>query len=261
MTTAVRPTATTGLSAASTRKAALATGILFIVTFITSIPALLLFGPVLNDARYIVGGGADNGILLGAFLEVLLIIANIGTAIVLFPILKRQSEALALGFVTARIVESTFIAVGILSVLAVVTLRQGFAGAGGADTDSLLTAGAALVAVKDASFLLGPGFIVGVGNGLLLGYLMYRSRLLPRPWAVLGMVAGALVCASGIAVLFGVIEFGSVWQYIAAVPEMIWEAGVLGFWLIFKGFNNTVVAAESTTTATSEPLAAHAQAA
>ena len=258
MTTAVRTAAPIGASAASTRKAALATGILFIVTFITSIPALLLFGPVLNDAHYILSAGADSGVILGAFLEVLLIIANIGTAIVLFPILKRQSEALALGFVTARIVESTFIAVGILSVLAVVTLRQGFAGAGGADTDSLLTAGAALVAVKDASFLLGPGFMVGVGNGLLLGYLMYRSRLLPRPWAVLGMVAGALVCASGIAVLFGVIEFGSPWQFIAAGPEMIWEAGVLGFWLIFKGFNASPVASTSVTTDTGSKLAAHA---
>ena len=256
MTTAVRTTAPTRVQDASTRKAALATGILIIVTFITSIPALLLFGPVLNDARYIVGGGADTGVLLGAFLEVILIIANIGTALALFPVLKRQSEALALGYVTARIIESTFIAVGILSVLAVVTLRQGFAAAGGGDSASLLTVGAALVAVKDATFLLGPGFMVGVGNGLLLAYLMYRSRLLPRPMAVLGLVAGALVCGSGIAVMFGIIEFGSVWQYIAAGPEMIWEAGVLGFWLIFKGFNASPITSVSTGTEASAQLAA-----
>jgi hypothetical protein len=254
VTTAVR---TTAPQAASTRKAALATGILFIITFITSIPALLLFGPVLNDAGYIIGGGADNRVFLGAFLEVLLIIANIATSIVLFPVLKRYSEALALGYVTARIFECTFIAVGIVSVLSVVTLRQYFAAVGDADSASLLSAGAALVAVKDWTFLLGPGFMVGVGNGLLLAYLMYRSRLLPRPMAVLGLVAGALVCASGIAVLFGVIEFGSPWQFIAAGPEMIWEAGVLGFWLIFKGFNISPITSVSTGTDASAQLAAH----
>ena len=257
MTTAIRTAASTAPQTGSTRKAAVATGILFIITFITSIPALLLFGPVLNDARYIVSAGADSSVLLGAFLEVLLIIANIGTALVLFPVLKRQSEAGALGFIAARIVESTFIAVGILSVLAVVTLRQGFAGAGGAETDALVTVGAALVAVKNATFDLGPGFVVGVGNGLLLGYLMYRSGLLPRPVAVLGMVAGTLVCASGIATLFGFIDPDSAWKYIAAIPEMIWEAGVLGFWLIVKGFNASPVASASVRTDTGPELAAH----
>ncbi len=159
----------------STRKTALVTGVLFLITFATAIPALYLFQPVLDDpAGYIAGAGADNRILLGAFLELLLIIANIGTAVVLYPILKRQSETLALGYVTARLVECTLIAIGLVSVLAVVSLRQD---AAGADAGSL---GVALAAVKDWTFLLGPGFVVGVGNGLLLGYLMYRSGLVPR---------------------------------------------------------------------------------
>src|SRR6476469_6843017 len=102
----------------SMRRTAFVAGLLFVITFITSIPALLLYDPVLHDANYIVGAGADTRVILGAFLELLLIIANIGTALVLFPLLKRQSEGLALGFVTARVVESAFIAVGILSVLA-----------------------------------------------------------------------------------------------------------------------------------------------
>jgi hypothetical protein len=258
VTIAVRATATTGVQTDPTRKAALATGILFIITFLTSIPALLLFGPVLNDPGYIVSAGADNGVLLGAFLELLLIIANIATAIVLFPVLKRQHEAGALGYVTARIVECTFIAVGIVSVLAVVTLQQDFAGAGGAEADALVTVGAALVAVKNWTFDLGPGFVVGIGNGLLLGYLMYRSGLLPRPVAVLGMIAGTLVCASGIATLFGVIDPDSVWKYIAAIPEMIWEAGVLGLWLIVKGFNASPVTSASALTEATPGMAAHA---
>ncbi len=209
-------------------------GVLWVITFITAIPALLLFDPVLNDPDYIIGAGADTRVQLGAFLELLLIIANIGTAVLMFPILKRQSEILALGFVTARVVESVFIAVGILSVLAVVTLRQDLAGTG-ADPATLTAAGRSLVAVKDWTFQLGPGFVVGVGNGLILGYLMYRSGLVPRGMAMLGLIGGALICLSGIAVLFDVIEPGSVWQGIATIPEFIWELS-LGIYLIVRGW-------------------------
>jgi hypothetical protein len=216
------------------------TGVLFIITFITSIPALLPFSPVLNDSSYITGTGADDRVFLGALLELILIIANIGTAVVLFPILKRQNEIVALGFVTARVVECVFIAVGILSVLAVVTLRQE---AAGADAGSLVAVGEALVTIKHWTFLLGPGFVVGIGNGLLLGYLMYRSALVPRRMAVLGLVGGPLVCASGIAVLFGIIELGSAGQFIATIPEILWEAS-LGIWLTVKGFNPSVATSE-----------------
>ena len=224
----------------STRKIALATGVLFVITYITSIPAQLIFyAPVLHNPDFILGGGGpDNGVFLGASLELLLIIANIGTAIALFPILKRQNEILALGYVTARVVESAFIAVGLLSLLTLVTLRQDLSGAAGADATSLLTAGASLVALHDWTFLLGPGFVVGVGNGLVLGYLMYTSRLVPRGMAMLGLVGGALIVASGIAVVFGVFEAGSVWQIIATIPEFFWELS-LGIWLIVKGFNPT----------------------
>jgi Domain of unknown function (DUF4386) len=215
--------------------------VLFIITFVTSIPALLLYHPVLNDHGYIAGAGADTRVFLGAFLELLLIIANIGTAVVLFPILKRQSEILALGFVTARVIESAFIAVGILAVLAVVTLRKDVGGAS-SDPATLDTVGRSLVAIKDWTFLLGPGFVVGVGNGLILGYLMYRSGLVPRRMAMLGLVGGPLICASGIAVLFGAIEQGSAWQSIATIPEFIWELS-LGIYLTAKGFEPSPITA------------------
>jgi hypothetical protein len=153
---------------------------LFLITYITSIPPFLFFyAAVVDDPRYILGGGADTSVQWGAFLELLLIVANIGTAVVLFPILRRVSEILARGYVTARVVECTFIDVGILSLLTVVTLRQ--EAAAGADAASLVTAGESLVALHDWTFLLGPGFVVGLGNGLILGYLMYSSRLVPRP--------------------------------------------------------------------------------
>ena len=228
----------------STRKIALVTGMLFVITFITSIPAaLILYVPVLTDPNYIVGGGAaDNSVFLGASLELLLIIANIGTAVVLFPILKRVSEIAALGFVAARVIESAFIAVGILSLLTLVTLSQE---AVGVDAGSLVAVGSALVALHDWTFLLGPGFVVGVGNGLLLGYLMYRSGLVQRRLALLGLVAGPVLCASGIAILFGVFEAGSVWQAIATIPEFVWELS-LGIYLIVKGFRPSALASLST---------------
>jgi hypothetical protein len=214
---------------------------LYLITFITSIPAFFVFyAPVLDDPRYILGGGgADTSVAFGAFLELLLIIANIGTAVVLYPILKRQNEILILGYVTARIVECTFIAVGILSLLTLVTLRQ--EAAEGADAASLLTAGKALVALHDWTFLLGPGFFVGVGNGLILGYLMYTSALVPRGMAVLGLIAGPLIIASGVGVLLGVIEAGGVVQGIATIPEFFWELS-LGIWPIVRGFNPSAIA-------------------
>jgi hypothetical protein len=218
----------------STRKTALIAGALFVITFLTSIPAaLLLYTPVLDHTNYVLGAGADTRVALGALLEILLIIANIGSAVVLFPVLKRQNEGLALGYVTARIIESTFIAIGIVSVLAVVTLRQDIGGTGGAG--SLVTVGRSLVAIHDWTFLLGPGWVVGVGNGLILGYLMYRSGLVPRRMAILGLVGGPLIIASGTAVLFNVIQPGSAAQVIATIPEFVWELS-LGIYLMVKGF-------------------------
>jgi hypothetical protein len=211
-----------------------ATGVLFLITYITSIPAALsLYVPALTDPRYILGAGtADTGVLLGAFLEVLLIIANIGTTLTLLPILKRQNELLTHGYVAARITESVFIAVGLLSMLTLVTLRRE---AAGADAAALTVVGQALVALHDWTFLLGPGFVVGVGNGMMLGYLMYRSGLIPRPLAMLGLIAGPVLCASGVAVLFGVVEQGAAPHMIAVIPEFFWEL-LLGIYLTVKGF-------------------------
>jgi hypothetical protein len=229
------------------RRIALIAGVLFILTFVTSIGALLLYDPVLNHHAYITGGGADTRVALGAFLELVLIVANIGTAVVLFPMLKQQDESLALGYVTARVIESTFIAVGILSLLTVVTLRQDLAGTG-SDPATLHTIGRSLVAIHDWTFLLGPGFVVGIGNGLILGYLMYRSALVPRRMAMLGLVGGPLICLSGTAVLFDVIEPGSVAQAVATIPEFVWELS-LGIYLTARGFK----APTSTSAETRQP--------
>ena len=212
------------------QKRARAFGVLYLITFVTSIPALLLYQPVLDDpVGYIAGAGHDNRIFFGALLELLLIIANIGTAVVIFPIVRRQSEELALGYVTARLFECTFILVGIVSVLGIITLRQEVAGA------SEGTVAYTLAAIKDWTFLLGPGWVVGWGNGLILGYLMYRSGLVPRRMAWLGLVGGPLIIVSGTAVMFGVDHPGGTLQGIATIPEFLWELS-LGVYCTVKGF-------------------------
>ena len=228
------------------------TGVLFIITFIASIPAAFVFyAPVLDDPNYILGAGAgaDPSVSLGALLEFITCIANIGTAVVLFPIVRRQNEVLALGYVTSRVFESTFIMVGVFSLLTVVSLRSGYdpatplqdlAGTADADAAVLVTADKLLVALHDWTMLLGPGILAGVGNGMLLGYLMYRSGLVPRGMAVLGLIGGPVLVAAAVAVLFGIFEAGSVWQIIATMPEFFWELS-LGIWLIVNGFNTSAV--------------------
>src|SRR3954466_15566726 len=205
-------------------------GVLFLITFITSIPALALYQPVLDDpVGYIAGGGQDNRIFFGALLELLLIIANIGTAVVIFPIVRRQSEELALGYVTARLFEVAFILVGIVAVLGIVTLQQEVAGAAEG------TLAYTLAAIKDWTFLLGPGWVVGWGNGLILGYLMYKSGLVPRNMTWLGLVGGPLITLSGTLVLFGIADAGGTLQGLATIPEGLGELS-LGIYCTLKGF-------------------------
>src|ERR1700759_2013843 len=191
-------------------------GVLYLITFVTSIPALLLYEPALRHPVTYIAGGNDKQVLFGVLLELLLIIANIGTAVLIFPILKRQNEFLALGYVTARLVESTFILVGIVAMLGIVTLQQQVAGAAEG------TVAYTLAAIKDWTFLLGPGWVVGWGNGLILGYLMYKSELVPRAWCWRGLIGGPLIIVTGTAILFTGNNPSSALrsvQSIATIPE------------------------------------------
>jgi hypothetical protein len=219
----------------STRKTALIVGVLFIVTFITSIPGLLLYQPALKHHDWIISAEPEARIAIGAFLEIILAVANIGTAVILFPILKRQSERVALGYVAARIVESTVIVVGIVSVLALLTLRQNIGGVGASDPAMLKTVGRSLVAIHDRTFLLGPGYCAGLGNGVLLGYLLFKSGLVPRRMTLLGLVGGPLVVFGSTLVLFDAFSQTSTASGIFTLPEFLWELS-LGIYLIVKGF-------------------------
>jgi hypothetical protein len=218
----------------SDQRTARIAGLWFIGTFVFSIPALLLYDPVLNDADYVLGSGLDVRISLGALLEIFTVIANIATAVVLFPVVKRVSESVALGYVALRVVESTLIVMGLISLMSVVTLRDDLAAAGG-DTASLNIAGHTLVALHDWTFLLGPQFCAGFGNGLLLGYLMYKSELVPRRMAMLGLIGGPLAFVGGVFVLFGAFEQPSGPLLAFTAIEIVWELS-LGLYLTFKGF-------------------------
>jgi hypothetical protein len=164
--------------------------------------------------------------------------------VALFPIVKRQNEGFALGYVATRVLEGAIIVVGIIGVLSVVTLRQDFAGVAGADAASLTTAGKSLVAIHDWTFLFGPDFCAGIGNGILLGYLMYKSGLVSRRMALLGVIGGPLAVASATLTLFGLIEQTSALDFLLTLPEIAWELS-LGIWLIVKGFNPSATASLS----------------
>ncbi|MGH9277357.1 MAG: DUF4386 domain-containing protein [Acidimicrobiales bacterium] len=183
----------------ATRKAALAAGLFYIGTFVFSIPALGLYDGVVNDPNFVLGAGSDQGVLWGGLLEVLTALTGIGTAVALYPVIKRYGPGRAIGFVASRTLEAAMIFTGVVAVLAVYTLRQDLAGT---DAGTLTTTASALVAVKDWTFLLGPGVMPAI-NALCFATIMYRSRLVPRWIPTLGLIGAPLLLVSSTASLFG----------------------------------------------------------
>lgn len=220
------------LSPTSARRAALVAGVLYLVTIVSSIPAVLLLRPVLDDPGYIVSSGADARVLLGCLLDIVNAVACVGTAVALFPVVRRQHEGVALGFVASRLFEAGVIMIGVVSLAAVVTLRR--PGADGAEAATLVTVGKALVAVRDWTFLFGPS-LVPAFNALLLGYLMYRSGLVPRVIPLMGLVGAPLLIVSVVARTFAGQDQLVLLAGIATLPIFAWELS-LGLYLTFKGF-------------------------
>jgi hypothetical protein len=219
----------------SPRKLAIAAGVCYLISDFPAFAAVILYAPILNNVNYIVSSGPDTGVLAGAFCELIVAFAIVGTAVTLFPVVKKQNEAVAMGYVGLRTLEAGIIAIGVVSLVAVVTLRQQLAGAGGTDTASQVALGKALVAFHNWTFLIGPGFTSGA-NTVLMAYLMYRSRLVPRFIPMLGLIGGPLVFASATGVLFGLYPQYSVGPAVVALPEFAWEL-TLSIYLIVKGFN------------------------
>jgi hypothetical protein len=209
------------------RKIALAAGVLYLLTFV-SIPTLTLYSQV-KSANYILGTGPDTPVIIGGILEIIVALAGIGTAVVLFAVLKKLSEVLALGLVTSRVLEASTIFLGVAFLLSIITLRQAGAGA-----DALVTS-RTLAILYDRIFLLGQSFMPAV-NDLILGYLLYKSRLVPRALSMIGLVGGPVLIAGYLAVLFGLIGQHAALTGLFALPVALFEFS-LGVWLIVKGFN------------------------
>ena len=226
-----------------TRRTAVVAGVFFVVAAVAAIAAKLLWIPLLGEADYVVGAGEDNRVLLGVFVELITAAAVVGTGVALYPVIRRHSEGMALGYVAGRVLEAVTIVVGLAAVLAIVTLRQD--NAGSADVGALVPVQDSLVALHDAMFLLGPGLIIGV-NSLLLASLMYRSGLVPRWIAALGLVGGPLVFVSSTAVLFGLHEQVSTTAMLCALPVFAWEMSLAGC-LLVKGFRPSSLDRRATT--------------
>ena len=225
----------------STRKTALVAGVFYLITFV-SIPTLALYGPVKNHRDWILTSGSNTAVLVGAFLEVIVALAGIGTAVTLYPVVKRQNEGVALGFVTARVLEAAMIFTGVVSLLSLVTLRHDLGAAAGANAAALVTTGASHIAVYNGTMLLGQTLMPCI-NALLLGTLMYRSRLVPRVIPVLGLIGGPLLLTAVIVTLFsGGLGHVSVFAGIATLPVAAWEFS-LGVWLVVKGFRPSPITA------------------
>ncbi|MGN6177100.1 MAG: DUF4386 domain-containing protein [Streptosporangiaceae bacterium] len=231
----------------STRKTALVAGIFYLITFI-SIPTLTLYRPVKNHADWILGSGGHTAVLVGGFLEVIVALACIGTAVTLYPVVKRQNEGFALGFITARVLEASMIFVGVISLLSLVTLRQHLGGAAGANAAALVTTGASHVAVYNWTFLLGQTLMPGF-NALLLGTLMYRSRLVPRVIPVIGLIGAPLLIIAVFATLFGQHSALTGLAVLPVIPVAVWEFS-LGVWLVVKGFRPSPITTEMDAAAT-----------
>ena len=240
MTTTAPPVTVPTARRLATRANSRAAGIFYLLTFASSIPALILLAPVLNDAGYVTGPDQDTRVLWGCLLDTVNALTAIGSAVAVYSVVKRQNGSMALGFVTSRLVEAAVVMTGVVSLLAVVTMRQEFA-ASGADAASVTVAANALVSVRDWTFLFGPG-LMPVFNALLFGTLLYRSRLVPRLIPTVGLIGAPLLLAAFMANVFGVFAQVSTASFLLTLPIAAWELSV-GLWMTFKGFRPEAVAA------------------
>jgi hypothetical protein len=232
------------------RRIAIAAGALYLITHVTSVGAIPLYGSILNDANYILSSGSDVPVLVGVLFEVVLALAVVGTAVALYPVVKGWNQGVALGYAGLRTLEAAVITVGVMPLLVIVTLRQHLTGIVGADTATLVTIDTVLMSFHNWTFLIGPGLVCGA-NTVLMAYLMYQSRLVPRFIPVLGLIGGPLIFAYNAAKLFGLDL--PLWTGLAVLPIFTWEV-TLALRLIVKGFNSPALAATPTTKATTELL-------
>jgi hypothetical protein len=224
----------------STKTASKITGVLFIIAAITAILGVILYKPILNDSEYLIQGSAHaNQVVLGALMELILVVSAVGTATVMFPFLKKYNGTIAIWHVCFRFMEAVVITVGVISVLSLLTLSQDFIAAGAPDIAPYQVSGTLLKAVHDWTFILGPNFFLGI-NTMMYSYIFYKSKLVPRFISLLGMTGSALIFLAALLEMFGVIDQVSAWGGILALPIFANEM-ILAVWLITRGFDVSAV--------------------
>jgi len=226
-----------------TRNHARASGIFYLLTFASSIAAVVYFlKPVLDDPNYIVGPGQDTRVIIGCLLDVVNALTCVGSAVAVYAVVKRQNHAMALGFVTSRLYEAAVVMIGVVSLLGVVAMRHDLTGVQSADRNTLLITGHSLVAMRDYTFLLGPNLAAAI-NAVLFGTLLYKSRLVPRVIPTMGLIAAPLLLAPTLATILGATEHGSIWWAPGGALIFVWELSV-GLYMTFKGFKPSPLTAE-----------------
>jgi len=225
----------------SNKKAAKIVGVFFILAAVTAVIGLILYDPILNGPDYLIKGSQHaNQVILGAVLELILVVSAIGTSTTMFPFLRKYNETIALWHVCFRFLEAIIITVGVISVLSLLTLSQEFVAGGATNAASFLASGIVLKAVHDWTFLLGPNIMLGI-NTIMYSYIFYKSKLVPRFISILGMTGATLVFIAGLLEMFGVIPQVSVLGGILSLPVAANEM-ILAGWLIVKGFNESALA-------------------
>ena len=228
----------------SNKKAAKIVGVFFILAAVTAVIGLILYDPILNGPDYLIKGSQHaNQVILGAVLELILVVSAIGTSTTMFPFLRKYNETIALWHVCFRFLEAIIITVGVISVLSLLTLSQEFVAGGATNAASFLASGIVLKAVHDWTFLLGPNIMLGI-NTIMYSYIFYKSKLVPRFISILGMTGATLVFIAGLLEMFGVIPQVSVLGGILSLPVAANEM-ILAGWLIVKGFNESALATMS----------------
>lgn len=228
----------------SNKKAAKVVGVLFILAAVTAIVGLNLYNPILKDPNYLTEGSEHaNQVIMGALMELILVVSAVGTATTMFPFLRKYNETIALWHVCFRFLEAVVITIGVISVLSLLTLSREFVAAGAPDIASFQASGTLLQAIHDWTFMLGPNFLLGI-NTMMYSYIFYKSGLVPRFIPILGMTGAAFVFICALLVMFGVIEQVSAWGAILALPVFANEM-ILAVWLIVKGFNESALASLS----------------
>lgn len=223
------------------KRAAKLVGVLFILAAVSAVAGVILYDPILNGSDYLINGSKhDNQVILGALMELILVVSAVGTATTMFPILRRYNETIALWHVCFRFLEAIVITIGVISVLSLLTLSREFVAAGAPDVAAFQSSGTVLKAIHEWTFMLGPNFMLGI-NTMMYSYIFYKTKLVPRFIAILGMTGATLVFVCALLVMFGVIEQVSVWGGLLALPVAANEM-ILAVWLIMKGFNSSALA-------------------